>query len=417
MLRPVARGVPTRSALRPAKRGASARPVLLRALPIVAALAVVAGACTERGDGPAVDGPAGVGSAREEREVVIYASVDQNYSEPVLDAFEAETGIRVKPVYDVEAAKTTGLVNRLLAEKPNPVADVWWSGEFAQTIELADKGVLAPYESPEAAAIPAGFVDADGLWTGFGGRARVLLVNTDRLEPDEYPDSLFDLAGAGADLAGAGRAGADQPGADLSGTVRAGAVAAGADLSGADVDPASIGMAHPVFGTTATHAAALYAVLGDERARAFFETLRDRGVKILDGNALVRDQVADGRLAFGVTDTDDACGALARGAPVEIVFPDQAEGAIGTLVVPNTVALVDGAPNEDAAKELIDYLLREETARDMLESGWIQLTLRPMEDAGGCVDASEVRSLYVSLTDVASRIEQVKLEMADVFVR
>ena len=32
-------------------------------------------------------------------------------------------------------------MNRLLAEKDRPQADVWWSGEFAQTIDLADKGV------------------------------------------------------------------------------------------------------------------------------------------------------------------------------------------------------------------------------------------------------------------------------------
>ena len=36
---------------------------------------------------------------------------------PILEKLEQETGIRVRPVYDVEAAKTTGLVNRLMAEK------------------------------------------------------------------------------------------------------------------------------------------------------------------------------------------------------------------------------------------------------------------------------------------------------------
>jgi iron(III) transport system substrate-binding protein len=318
--------------------------------------------------------------AGPDSEVVVYASVDQNYSEPVLDAFEEETGIRVRAVYDVEAAKTTGLVNRLLAERTHPVADVWWSGEFAQTIELAGKGVLAPHKSRSAAGIPAAYASPDGLWTGFGGRARVLLVNTDVLAPDEYPVSIFDLADA-------------------------------------SVDPGRIGMAFPVFGTTATHAAALYAVLGDVEAREYFEQLRERGIKILDGNAQVRDQVVNGQLAFGMTDTDDACGALARGAPVEIIFPDQEYGSMGTLIVPNTVALVDGAPNEGAAKALIDYLLSEKTAIDLLESGWFQLTLRPIEGATGCVDTAGVRGLDVSLTEVASRIEQVKSEMADTFVR
>ncbi|MDF1532231.1 MAG: hypothetical protein P1P72_07955 [ANME-2 cluster archaeon] len=51
------------------------------------------------------------------RSVVIYTSVDQVYSEPIFKEFEAQTGIKVLPVYDVEATKTTCLVNRLIAEK------------------------------------------------------------------------------------------------------------------------------------------------------------------------------------------------------------------------------------------------------------------------------------------------------------
>ncbi len=74
------------------------------------------------------------------REVVIYTTVDQVYSEPILKAYEEKTGIRVKAVYDVEAAKTTGLVTRLEAEKARPQADVFWNGEFAQTMGLGKRG-------------------------------------------------------------------------------------------------------------------------------------------------------------------------------------------------------------------------------------------------------------------------------------
>ncbi len=56
----------------------------------------------------------------EKRSVVVYTSVDQVYSEPVFRDFENTTGIKVLAVYDVEATKTTGLVNRLIAEKNYP---------------------------------------------------------------------------------------------------------------------------------------------------------------------------------------------------------------------------------------------------------------------------------------------------------
>jgi iron(III) transport system substrate-binding protein len=62
-------------------------------------------------------------------DVVIYTSVDQVFSEPVLTAFQKKTGIKVKALYDIEAAKTVGLVNRLIAEKSNPKPDVFWNSE------------------------------------------------------------------------------------------------------------------------------------------------------------------------------------------------------------------------------------------------------------------------------------------------
>jgi len=125
--------------------------------------------------------------------VVIYTSVDQVFAEPVLKQFEAETGIQVRPVYDVEATKTTGLVNRLIAERNRPQADVFWSGEFVQTLMLQEKGVLQAYHSPNAETIPDIYKDPNGYWTGFAARLRLLLVNTNRLTPQQYPSALDDL--------------------------------------------------------------------------------------------------------------------------------------------------------------------------------------------------------------------------------
>ena len=331
-------------------------------------------------------GAAGCGGspdgASEASEVVVYTSVDQHFSEPVLRAFEAETGVRVRPAFDVEAAKTTGLVNRLVAEGKRPRADVWWNGEFAQTIYLADRGVLAPYPSAAASGLPAAYIDPDGLWTAFGGRARVLVVNTDLVAEGDYPSSMLDLIAP----------------------------------SSPSVEASQIGLALPMFGTAATQAAALYAAWGPKEARAFYEAVRARGVRLVDGNSVVRDMVADGRLAFGVTDTDDACGALARGAPVKVVIPDQGPGQPGTLIVPNTVALVAGAPHPEAGRAFIDYLLSEETVAGLVDAGWFQVTLRQVPTAAPCLDTSGVRGMDVPLADVAAAMEAAKADMADIFV-
>lgn len=319
-------------------------------------------------------------STGSEREVVIYTSVDQIYSEPILEEFENQTGIKVLVVYDVEAAKTTGLVNRIIAEADNPQADVFWSGEFAQTILLKENNLLAPYRSPNGTGIPSQYMDPEGYWSSMGGRARVIIVNTDLIPGEDVPNSIHDL-----------------------------------------IDPAwppdGIGIAYPLFGTTSTHAAALYALLGPKGGREYFEMLQSRGVAVVDGNSVVRDLVASGQLAFGLTDTDDACGAIERGAPVRIVFPDQGAGEIGTLIIPNTVGLIAGSSNPEAGKELIDYLLNLETEEALIRSGWSHIALREVEIEQTCLEDISIHGMQVSLGEVYRQLETVQSELAEIFIR
>src|SRR6056297_2510161 len=129
----------------------------------------------------------------EDREVVVYTSVDQHIAEEILNDFENETGIKVLPVYDIEASKTTGLANRLISEKDNPQGDVFWSSEIIMTLKLREEGVFQPYVSEESANIPKSYKDKDGYWTGFGGRARVMIVNKDIFKDGKYPNSVHDL--------------------------------------------------------------------------------------------------------------------------------------------------------------------------------------------------------------------------------
>jgi iron(III) transport system substrate-binding protein len=313
------------------------------------------------------------------RVVVVYTSVDQVYSEQVFHDFENETGIRVMAVYDVEATKTTGLVNRLIAEKARPQADVFWSGEFSQTIVLKNRSVLAPYQSPSAADIPAQFKDSEGYWTGFGGRARIFIVNTDLLAPSQYPHSMYDML--------------------------------------ADRYPGNtMGIAYPMFGTTATHAAAIYSHLGNEKARAFYSSLNNRSIRVVDGNSVVRDLVADGTLAFGVTDTDDACGAVEKGKNVTIIIPDQGEGQMGTLVIPNTIALIAAAPHEAEAKVFMDYVLEKKQESAMVASGWIQIPVRDIP-ASPCINSTGIKTIPVTYQDTCDALQTSQNDLTSIFIR
>jgi iron(III) transport system substrate-binding protein len=319
-------------------------------------------------------------------EVVVYTSVDQVFAEPLLKQFEAASGVKVKAVYDVEATKTTGLVNRLIAEKGRPLADVFWSGEFVQTLLLQEKGVLQSYRSPNAAAIPANYKDPAGYWTGFAGRFRVLLVNTQRLAPERYPfevDDLFNII----------------------------------------FPAAQVGMANPLFGTALTHAAAIYAVRGRDPGKAFYRVLQQRGIQVLDGNSVVRDLVVSGQLAWGIVDSDDACGAVEKGGPVAIVIPDQKPPAfistppLGTLVIPNTAAIIAGAPHRSAARRLIDYLLRPETEQFLQDTGWSHLPLHPGLTPGGCFKDQQIIGMNLKIRDIYAQLQNVQQDITEIYIR
>lgn len=299
------------------------------------------------------------------REVVVYTSVDQVFSDPVFRAFEAESGLRVRAVYDTEETKSTGVLNRLIAEAQNPQADVFWSGDPVRPFQLVRRGLVEPYVSPQAAGLPLSARAADGTWTGFAARARVLLVNRARVPASEMPRSIRDLA-----------------------------------------NPRWRGqttLANPLFGTTTMHVAALFSVWGEERTRAFLTDLRQNDVRIASSNGEVKRLVVAGEVAFGLTDTDDANEALREGADVEVVYPDQDE--LGTLVMPTSVVLLRGAPHPEAGRRLIDYLLSPAVERQMAERA-AHMPLRQGVTAPPNVRSAEgLRIMEVDYGHVSEQIE------------
>src|SRR5690606_4034405 len=93
------------------------------------------------------------------------------------------------------------------------------------------------------------------------------------------------------------------------------------------------------------------------------------------------EEVAAGRLAFALTDTDDAIIEIRAKRPVAIVWPDGAPDAMGTPVLPNTLALVEGAPNPEAGVKLIDYLLSPEVETMLANGPSAQMPLHPETQA------------------------------------
>jgi iron(III) transport system substrate-binding protein len=209
------------------------------------------------------------------------------------------------------------------------------NSEFLRTHRLDRQGVLASTAVDRSYAIPAGVTSPHSV--GVGIRGRVIAVHTPSVKEAERPRRLEDLA-----------------------------------------DPrfkGKVAIARPLFGTTSTHFAALHAQWGAARFSAFLQALKKNDVAILPGNGDVRDAVAAGRMAVGLTDTDDAIGAIKRGQPLAMLFPDQdGDGAFGIYM---TVALVKGGPNPAGAQRLLEHLVSEKTEARLIELGAVQLSVRP----------------------------------------
>lgn len=308
----------------------------------------------------------------KKEEVVVYTAVEEVYCRELFRQFEEETGIAVRAVYDTEANKTTGLVNRIISEAERPVCDVFWNNEFIQTIDLQERGMLADYVPAGTEDIPDAYKDVDGYWTAFGGRARVMLVNTELTGEADYPVSVYDF---------------------VNGRFEGGELA----------------LAYPMFGTTRTQAAAMYALLGEEKAREFFRQIADRGVQIVDGNSVTKDMAAAGQVKVGYTDTDDAKDAIRDGAPVVMVFPDQEADGIGTLITPSTAALVKGAPHSENAKKFLDFLVSARTEQFLIENGFFDVSVR--ESQGDF----QVKGMSLNLREIYLMLEISSRDMEEIF--
>jgi iron(III) transport system substrate-binding protein len=330
------------------------RPVAI-ALVALGALAFAANWVHQRAAGP---------------EVVVYCSLDPVFSREVLSRFEAETGIRVRDVQDTEATKTTGLVERIRRERSSPRCDVLWSNEPLRTIALAEEGLLLAYEPASAAGIPSEYRDPAHRWTGFAARARVVAFDPASVDVAAAPRRIEDL-----------------------------------------LDPrfrGRVAIADPRFGTTGSHFAALLALWGEERFRRFLEGLVENSVQVVGGNSASRDRVLSGEATLALTDTDDVEVSRRAGDSIaEGFFPDE-----GTVLLPNTVAIVAGAPNPAAARALVEWLLRREVESELAASPSRQVPLRPevMVPASG-LRLADVPRLPVSLEEAAAALPRA-LEIA-----
>ncbi len=284
---------------------------------------------------------------KQSQTVVIYTSQDEVFAEPILADFEKETGIQARPVYDSEAVKTVGLVNRLLTERDNPQCDVFWNNEEFRTRQLAAKDV---------------FRETNG-WTHLGYRTRRIVINTNLLTAATAPRTFSDATN--------------------------------------EIWRGKVALAYPLFGTTATHFHALRQFWGPTAWENWCRALAANKPFLVDGNSVVVKMVSRGEAAWGFTDSDDIAGAQREGFPVAPL-----PGTDETLFVPNTVAVIRNCPHPDAAQLLYDYISHPKVSVKLVELRALEgSTLDPATAATGLrVNWEELLKNLEAVTDETKQI-------------
>lgn len=124
-------------------------------------------------------------------DVNVYTTRQESLIVPVMEAFTAETGIKVNLAFIDK-----GLVERLKSEGSRSPADLIMTIDIANLQQIVDADVLQPVDNAALkAAVPADLRSPDDLWYALTTRARVAYAHKDRVADGEittYEDFASD---------------------------------------------------------------------------------------------------------------------------------------------------------------------------------------------------------------------------------
>ena len=125
------------------------------------------------------------------QEINVYSHRQPELIQPLVDAFTAETGIKVNVAF-----VDKGMAERLVAEGDRSPADLVLTVDIARLMQIVDAGVTQPVQSDVLEAnIPDTLRDPGDQWFGLTARARIVYASKDRVQPGEvttYEDLASD---------------------------------------------------------------------------------------------------------------------------------------------------------------------------------------------------------------------------------
>ncbi len=285
---------------------------------------------------------AGVARARQ-GEIVVYSSADEAVLTPLVEAFSAKTGTKVRVERGENGIGKDWLFDTLT--KGGAKADAVVACDAVQAARLALAGVLEGHEI-KGSEIPATMRDAQARWHGFGARARVFVYHGDK--PPSYPH----------------RDGDDRVFAKMR------------DLWHPNLSKSVFVMTQPEGGTMGSHLALLWTMWERPEARKWDFQMARQKVRLVNTDAEVVGALASGEALGGMTDADDVARARAAGADVGMTLlihdkhtiQDELEKEFGVVLLPHAAGVARGAANAQGAQAFVEFVVSAEAAKMLAES-------------------------------------------------
>lgn len=296
-------------------------------------------------------------------DLILYSGRNENFVNPVVEAFEAATGIEVRVRY---GDGTSDLATTILNEGETTDADVFWAQDPAWIGAIGDAGLLTELPEDILDLVDPGYRDADGRWVGITGRSRVFVYNPNLVSTEELPKSVYELT----DPLWSGR----------------------------------IGIA-PTNASFIAFVSAMELVDGRERTLEWLEGMAANDAQIFSGNGAILRAVDAGDLDAGLINHYYLLQLIADQGSATAVNHFLAPGDTGALVAATGAGVLAPSDNQEAALEFIRYLLSEEAQRHFAENLHEYGLIEGAPTPEGQVPLADLAGPDINLSDLADYLE------------
>lgn len=295
--------------------------------------------------------------------ITIYSGRDEEFVKTLFEDFTRATGVETEVRYGDSAE----LAATLLEEGDNSPADVFFSQDAGSLGAVAETGSMAPLDDAMLDRVEERFRSDQGAWVGTSGRGRVLVYNTELVDANDLPGSIFDLT-----------------------------------------DPAwkgKIGLP-PTNSSFQAHVAAMIETYGEDETRAWLEGLMANDAHFYEDNGATTRAVASGEVEVGLVnhyykyEVEAEDGSL----PIENHYFDQ--GDAGSFINAAGVGVLASAANPAGATAFVDFLTGDGGQSFVAEDSWEYPVVDGYEASVDVPPLAEFVGPDVDLSDLGATLPQ-----------